>query len=260
MCCYSINIQVTLFRKRIGEINMFKGWSEKAANFIPQGIKDKAASLIPPEIKERVKESTEMLREKGQKYLNIGKEFVKDVTAPTVATTEVLTEENFKSELRKMKDNFIEILKNTYKVENPDIDCLLKKEYVKVYTNKICFQYSETKCESMDDTRWFNVFAKPKQYGWFNTFDELLNDPYVTLANFVQQHNLGRNGGIQFSMKIDKKNLGNSNIQMVCQPSAPTSSGGHRRMRRSSRKYYKKVRTAKHARSSKSRNTRRQRK
>jgi hypothetical protein len=251
-------------------MNMLNGWREKAANFIPQGIKErvkesaeKAVSIIPQGIKDRA----EKLREKGQQILTQGREFMDDVTAPSVATTEVLTEENFKEQLRKMKDNFIEILKNKYKVENPDIDCLLKKEYVKVYTNKTCLQdpLNLTKCVSIDDTRWFNVFAKPKQYGWFDTFDDLLADDNVTLENFVRQHNLGRDGGIKFSMKIDMNNVRNKKIQMLCQPPAVTSpavtsGGGGRRMRRSSRKHYKKVRTAKHARSSKSRNTRRQRK
>jgi hypothetical protein len=247
-------------------MNMFKGLSES--------FKQRAASLIdniPESVKERTASFKDNLSQRVESVVGTAKAAAKEFSdvykygTEGIVTTEVLTEENFKEQLRKMKDDFIIKLKTVYKVENPDIDCLLKKEYVKVYTNKICLQYSPTKCNSIDDTRPFNVFAKPKQFGNFNTFDELLDDPIVTLENFVIQHNLGRLGGIKFSMKIDKDALGNKKIQMVCQPPAVTSpavtsSGGHRRMRRSSRKNYKKVRTAKRARSSKSRNTRRQRK
>ena len=217
----------------------------------------KFASEKTAGVRKIVENSTPNLMVQGQKIMAQSREFAKGFTRSSVVKTAILTNENFKAELKKMKDDFLIILQKDYTVANPDIDCLLKGGYVTITSN---YEFDRSVINVKGRWRPKNVWEKTwkKQItpGSFYTslglksFDELQTKNEITFQTFWQTLEL-EPAETQLKIEINRAKLKNENtdITKVCQPpagGASTASRSHRRS--SSRKNYRKsVRSVKRA-------------
>lgn len=229
-------------------------WFNKAAAQLDQrtaGMR-KVFSENTAGIINTVKEQSPNFMVQGQKFLERGKKTFSNAMAPSTATTAILTEENFKAEVKTMKENFLIILTTQYKIPNPDIDCLIKGGYVKIEKNWISTRAETPPFKETWRERW--NFIWPSDF--YAKFDDLITKTEITLWSFMSHLGLkdeARNK-LQLRMRVDQSKLEQKNgvkidITKVC-PTAITggASTASRSRRRFSRKNYRKsVRTVKRA-------------
>jgi len=219
--------------------------SEKAA-----GVR-KVASERTAGIINTVKEQNPNFIVQGQKILEQGKKTISNAMASSTARTDILTEENFKAELKKMKEKFLIILTTQYNIPNPDIDCLIKGGYVKIEKNWISTRANTSPFKETWKERW-NVIMPSDFYA---KFDDLITTTEITLWRFMDRLYLKYEARekLQLRMRVDQSKLEPKNevkidITKVCQPAAGGASTASRSRRRSSRKNYRKsVRSVKRA-------------
>ena len=177
--------------------------------------------------------------------------------------TPTLTADNFKDEVRKLKDNLVIALNETYGNNYPTIDCLLRfSPSVKVYRRDPSRDVSRMLFGSRTWTEMdvYEYFYKQFNLSTFDDFQTKVKD-----FEYFKTRMSGRRLMKELQLKIELSNKFDAEQNNQYSTCNRERSGGHRR--RSSRKNYRKsVRTAKRGRSTKrasaakSSRTRRQRK
>jgi hypothetical protein len=193
----------------------------------------------------------------GQKIMAQGRKRVADAMAPVVSITAILTDQNFNAELQKMREGFLIILQNKYKIANPDIDCLFKGGYVTIKSN---YEFNRDIIKHLSGrfgpkNEWEETWKKEITPGSFYTslglksFDELKTKNDLIFDKFWIPLYLHPTES-RLRMEVNRAKINNEKIDItkVCQPAAGGASTASRSRRRSSRKNYRKsVRSVKRA-------------
>jgi hypothetical protein len=160
--------------------------------------------------------------------LTKGADFVKGFARTSMATTLPLTEENFKDQIKKMKEDFSKILEeflSKYNMTTLDIDCLIKGGYVTI--SKYTWvskreQYKHRDGSYRTNTEWVQEWSNFDTSNFYKVlnlekfYDLQTKD--ITLKTFWTSLGEISQSELKLRMTLNKSKLEKIDIKTVCPP------------------------------------------